>query len=104
MFKLNIECSQDIEELNIKFKNGQTVTAKSADSEPAIESSVSDQREQPAQPRKERKERKALHEYLDVSADSAGSEIKPQHVPEKPVIPERTRAPSIAPELMRLDI
>lgn len=103
MFKLNIECSQDIEELNIKFKNGQTVTAKSVDSVDSVDSvgSVGSEPELP-QPRKERK---ALHEYLDVHADDTEPEaLQEQIVPTKPVIPERSRAPSIAPELMRLDI
>lgn len=98
MFKLNIECSTDFDELHIKFKDGSTFstdkeeTTENSENTPLYNNNT----------REKRSKRKKLPDYLDTSeieeTDVSDAVIKP------PVIEDKERPANVADELQNLDI
>lgn len=96
MFKLNIECSKDFEELHIKFKDGTSIsTGPEEPKEPKTPKGT-------GEPKSPKKSRKKLDSYLDTDADFSHEESGPVIHP--PEIEDRKRDPSVASELQELDI
>ena len=98
MFKLLIECSKDIQFLQINFSDGTSVvTSKEPEKnkEPKLEK-AKEQKEnrEPILPK-----RKNLEEYLDTDTDFSIN----QEVIEKPVIQDLIRPPKVTDELQNLD-
>ena len=97
-FKLLIECSKDIQFLQINFSDGTSVvTSKEPEKnkEPKLEK-AKEQKEpkEPVLPK-----RKNLEEYLDTDTDFSIN----QEVIEKPVIQDLIRPPKVTDELQNLD-
>ena len=99
MFKLLIECSKDIQFLQINFSDGTSVVTSKEPKEPKENKTERIQKEN-----KEPKEpilpkRKNLEEYLDTDTDFSIN----QEVIEKPVIQDLIRPPKVTDELQNLD-
>lgn len=98
MFKLNIECSKDFEELHIKFKDGTSIsTGPETDSTEEPPGTKNPSKKSSSGPKK----RKRLEEYLDTDAEFGGVSDEVVHPPK---IEDRERSPNVAEELQNLDI
>ena len=98
-FKLLIECSKDIQFLQINFSDGTSSVVSKESKEPKEPKENKTERIQ-----KETKEpilpkRKNLEEYLDTDTDFSIN----QEVIEKPVIQDLIRPPKVTDELQNLD-
>ncbi len=98
-FKLLIECSKDIQFLQINFSDGTSVVTSKDSKEEKVEKTQKENREikdtkEPILPK-----RKNLEEYLDTDTDFSIN----QEVIEKPVIQELIRPPKVTDELQNLD-
>ena len=93
MFKLLIECSKDIQFLQINFSDGTSVVTSKEPKEPKENKTERIQKE-PILPK-----RKNLEEYLDTDTDFSIN----QEVIEKPVIQDLIRPPKVTDELQNLD-
>ena len=104
-FKLLIECSKDIQFLQINFSDGTSVvTSKEPEKnkEPKENKTEKIQKEnreikEPILPKAPK--RKNLEEYLDTDTDFSIN----QEVIEKPVIQDLIRPPKVTDELQNLD-
>ena len=93
MFKLLIECSKDIQFLQINFSDGTSVVTSKEDKPEKVkeEKLLQDQSKEP--------KRKKLEQYLDTDEDfTVNSEII-----EKPKIEDLVRPPKVTDELQNLD-
>ncbi len=100
MFKLNIECTKDINELHITFADGSCVV--SSNSNNAIPSQTRVPREPKPQKEQEVNERqKGREEFLDLDADFGHVS---QDVVKPPDIQRADRPIKVASELQNLDI
>ena len=104
-FKLLIECSKDIQFLQINFSDGTSSVVSKEPKEPKENKTERIQKEnkENREP-KEIKEpilpkRKNLEEYLDTDTDFSIN----QEVIEKPVIQDLIRPPKVTDELQNLD-
>ena len=86
-FKLLIECSKDIQFLQINFSDGTSV----------VTSKEPKENREPILPKAPK--RKNLEEYLDTDTDFSIN----QEVIEKPVIQDLIRPPKVTDELQNLD-
>ena len=95
-FKLLIECSKDIQFLQINFSDGTSVVTSKEPKENKTEKIQKENREikEPILPK-----RKNLEEYLDTDTDFSIN----QEVIEKPVIQDLIRPPKVTDELQNLD-
>jgi hypothetical protein len=103
MFKLNIECSKDFDELHIKFSDGTSVVQTGHQkSEPKQEYFAPQQPQQPQQPQEQYQpqSRGRAEQYLDTSADWGSVS---QDVIEKPEIVREERGVKVAEELQNFD-
>lgn len=98
MFKLNIECTKDINELHINFADGSSVITSHRDSNMASTPRVS-RADEPTQQAPQRSSRKEA--TLDLDADFGGVS---QEVVKPPDINVITRPVKVASELQNLDI
>ena len=98
MFKLLIECSKDIQFLQINFSDGTSVVT-SKEPEKNKEPKLEKDKEQKDSKDTERPKRKNLEQYLDTDTDFSIS----QEVIEKPVIQDLIRPPKVTDELQNLD-
>ena len=98
-FKLLIECSKDIQFLQINFSDGTSVVTSKEPKEPKENKTEKIQKEnrEPKEPILPK--RKNLEEYLDTDADFSIN----QEVIEKPVIQDLIRPPKVTDELQNLD-
>ena len=101
-FKLLIECSKDIQFLQINFSDGTSVvTSKEPEKnkEPKENKTEKIQKEtkEPKEPILPK--RKNLEEYLDTDTDFSIN----QEIIEKPVIQDLIRPPKVTDELQNLD-
>ena len=96
MFKLLIECSKDIQFLQINFSDGTSVvTSKEPEKNKENKTEkIQKETKEPILPK-----RKNLEEYLDTDTDFSIS----QEVIEKPVIQDLIRPPKVTDELQNLD-
>ena len=90
MFKLLIECSKDIQFLQINFSDGTSVVTSKEPKE-------NREPKEPILPKAPK--RKNLEEYLDTDTDFSIN----QEVIEKPVIQDLIRPPKVTDELQNLD-
>ena len=90
MFKLLIECSKDIQFLQINFSDGTSVVTSKEPKE-------NREPKEPILPKAPK--RKNLEEYLDTDTDFSIN----QEVIEKPVIRDLIRPPKVTDELQNLD-
>ena len=97
-FKLLIECSKDIQFLQINFSDGTSVVT-SKEPEKNKEPKLEKAKEQKDSKDTERPKRKNLEEYLDTDTDFSIN----QEVIEKPVIQDLIRPPKVTDELQNLD-
>ena len=99
MFKLLIECSKDIQFLQINFSDGTSVVTSKEPKEPKENKTEKIQKEnrEPKEPILPK--RKNLEEYLDTDTDFSIN----QEVIEKPVIQDLIRPPKVTDELQNLD-
>lgn len=100
MFKLNIECSKDFEELHITFKDGTSIST-------GAEEPSEEKKEPRDSPEPARGSRKPLTHYLDTDSEFGGiPESAQNEVVRPPDIPERDRGgnPNVAEELQNMDI
>ena len=95
-FKLLIECSKDIQFLQINFSDGTSVVTSKEPKENKTEKIQKENRE-PILPKAPK--RKNLEEYLDTDTDFSIN----QEVIEKPVIQDLIRPPKVTDELQNLD-
>ena len=93
MFKLLIECSKDIQFLQINFSDGTSVVT----SKEPKENREPKEPKEPILPKAPK--RKNLEEYLDTDTDFSIN----QEVIEKPVIQDLIRPPKVTDELQNLD-
>ena len=95
-FKLLIECSKDIQFLQINFSDGTSSVVSKEPKEPKENKTERIQKEtkEPILPK-----RKNLEEYLDTDTDFSIN----QEVIEKPVIQDLIRPPKVTDELQNLD-
>ena len=95
-FKLLIECSKDIDELNINFSDGTSSVVSKEPKEPKGNREIKEpsKSKEPILPK-----RKNLEEYLDTDTDFSIN----QEVIEKPVIQDLIRPPKVTDELQNLD-
>ena len=95
-FKLLIECSKDIQFLQINFSDGTSSVVSKEPKEPKENKTEKIQKEtkEPILPK-----RKNLEEYLDTDTDFSIN----QEVIEKPVIQDLIRPPKVTDELQNLD-
>lgn len=104
MFKLLIECSKDISELNINFTDGTSVVRASEPSE-LPEPPEPSENTQHKSKKSQTQFKQAKEELLDFSTDFSTDFGPPQaESVKKPEIKENTRAPRVAHELQNLDI
>ena len=98
-FKLLIECSKDIQFLQINFSDGTSVVTSKEPKENKTEKIQKENREpkEPILPKAPK--RKNLEEYLDTDTDFSIN----QEVIEKPVIQDLIRPPKVTDELQNLD-
>ena len=98
-FKLLIECSKDIQFLQINFSDGTSVVTSKEPKEPKENKTERIQKEnrEPKEPILPK--RKNLEEYLDTDTDFSIN----QEVIEKPVIQDLIRPPKVTDELQNLD-
>ena len=98
-FKLLIECSKDIQFLQINFSDGTSVVTSKEPKENKTERIQKENREikEPKEPILPK--RKNLEEYLDTDTDFSIN----QEVIEKPVIQDLIRPPKVTDELQNLD-
>lgn len=89
MFKLNIECTKDIDELHINFSDGTSIVSTSGNS---AQEKIKKPKEQ-SRPAKQ-------EQYLDVDAEFGGIS---QEVVEKPEIQQSSRPVKVAEELQNFD-
>ena len=89
-FKLLIECSKDIQFLQINFSDGTSVVTSKEPKE-------NREPKEPILPKAPK--RKNLEEYLDTDTDFSIN----QEVIEKPVIQDLIRPPKVTDELQNLD-
>ena len=96
MFKLLIECSKDIQFLQINFSDGTSVvTSKEPEKNKELKENKTEKiQKEPILPK-----RKNLEEYLDTDTDFSIN----QEVIEKPVIQDLIRPPKVTDELQNLD-
>ena len=92
-FKLLIECSKDIQFLQINFSDRTSVVTSKEPKEPK-ENREPKEIKEPMLPK-----RKNLEEYLDTDTDFSIN----QEVIEKPVIQDLIRPPKVTDELQNLD-
>ena len=92
-FKLLIECSKDIQFLQINFSDGTSVVTSKEPKENKTER-IQKETKEPILPK-----RKNLEEYLDTDTDFSIN----QEVIEKPVIQDLIRPPKVTDELQNLD-
>lgn len=101
MFKLNIECTKDINELHITFADGTCVVTSNGNSNvassPRVPREPKPQKESPI--KGERQERR--EEFLDLDADFGQVS---QDVVKPPDIQRVDRPANVASELQNLDI
>ncbi len=95
MFKLNIECTKDINELHITFADGSSVVSTTSNNH-LVSSPGVPVHEVATQQKAQRKE-----EFLDLDADFGGVS---QEVVKPPDILTSTRPVKVASELQNLDI
>lgn len=106
MFKLNIECTKDFDELHIIFSDG-TSTFVSNKNEDDSTPSLTPKKSQVPRPTPSRNTHQPIREQsrnevlLDTEADWGGV---PQDIVKKPVIEKRDRPVKVAEELQNLDI
>ena len=95
-FKLLIECSKDIQFLQINFSDGTSVvTSKEPEKNKENKTEkIQKENKEPILPK-----RKNLEEYLDTDTDFSIN----QEVIEKPVIQDLIRPPKVTDELQNLD-
>ena len=98
MFKLLIECSKDIQFLQINFLDGTSVVT-SKEPEKNKEPKLEKAKEQKDSKDTERPKRKNLEQYLDTDIDYSIS----QEVVEKPSIPDVERPPKVSDELQNFN-
>ena len=98
-FKLLIECSKDIQFLQINFSDGTSSVVSKEPKEPKENKTERIQKEnrEPKEPILPK--RKNLEEYLDTDTDFSIN----QEVIEKPVIQDLIRPPKVTDELQNLD-
>lgn len=103
MFKLNIECTKDIDELHINFSDGSSVVTTVPTSKSKKQS---DGTEQPKEQSKESKE-SVVHQkvqkqeaFLDTEADFGGIS---QEVVKPPQIEREEKGVNVAQELQNFD-
>ena len=102
MFKLLIECSKDIQFLQINFSDGTSVVTSKEPKEPKENKTERIQKEnkEPSKPKEPiSPKRKNLEENLDTDTDFSIN----QEVIEKPVIQDLIRPPKVTDELQNLD-
>ena len=99
MFKLLIECSKDIQFLQINFSDGTSVVTSKEPKENKTEKIQKENKEikEPNEPILPK--RKNLEKYLDTDTDFSIN----QEVIEKPVIQDLIRPPKVTDELQNLD-
>ena len=98
-FKLLIECSKDIQFLQINFSDGTSVVTSKEPKEPK-EPKENREIKEPKEPiLPKAPKRKNLEEYLDTDTDFSIN----QEVIEKPVIQDLIRPPKVTDELQNLD-
>ena len=95
-FKLLIECSKDIQFLQINFSDGTSSVVSKEPKEPK-EHRENREPKEPILPKAPK--RKNLEEYLDTDTDFSIN----QEVIEKPVIQDLIRPPKVTDELQNLD-
>lgn len=110
MFKLNIECSRDIDELHIVFSDGTaTVVSNDSSDKPKKDSKLDKPTTTTTKPKqsivkeeqkKQQKPQMKKEEFLDLDADFSVS----QEVIEKPVIDGVERPIKVADEIQNLEI
>jgi hypothetical protein len=101
MFKLNIECSKDFDELHIKFKDGSMFSStpdKSNEKDTFFNNK--DTREDTQVPDRSNQKRKSLQDYLDVDAEFG---CISDDIVEKPMIADEERPAKVADELQNFD-
>ena len=98
-FKLLIECSKDIQFLQINFSDGTSsvVSKEPKESKENKTEKIQKENKEPSKPILPK--RKNLEEYLDTDTDFSIN----QEVIEKPVIQDLIRPPKVTDELQNLD-
>lgn len=99
MFKLNIECTKDINELHITFADGSSVVT--SNSSPNVASPPRVPREPRETKPQEQKQAVRKEEFLDLDADFGNVS---QEVIQLPEINTASRPVKVASELQNLDI
>lgn len=101
MFKLNIECTKDINELHITFADGTSVVTSGTRNDAPVPSreSTRTKEKEPSEP-KTPVTRAKRDEYLDLDADFGGVS---QDVVKPPEIQTAARPVNVATELQNLD-
>lgn len=99
MFKLNIECTKDFDELHIIFSDGTNTVVTNGRKE--INNNVKETVQNKKPQAKSLQRNKPSEDLLDTDAEWGGVS---QEVVQKPSIDDRQRPVKVAEELQNLDI
>ena len=104
MFRLNIECSKDFDELHIKFKDGSMFSStpdKSNEKDSFFNNKdTQEDNSNGNTTNKSNQKRKSLQDYLDVDAEFG---CISDDIVEKPIITDEERPAKVADELQNFD-
>lgn len=99
MFKLNIECTRDFDELHIVFSDGSTTVVTNKHKDNQQDNISKKERKKDNSPELKHKHQK--DDLLDTDTEWGGVS---HDIVQKPVITERDRPVNVAEELQNLDI
>lgn len=104
MFRLNIECSKDFDELHIKFKDGSMFSStpdKSNEKDSFFNNKdTQEDNSNGNTTNKSNQKRKSLQDYIDVDAEFG---CISDDIVEKPIITDEERPAKVADELQNFD-
>jgi len=94
MFKLNIECSKDIDKLNIDFSDGSTTVIANGEENVKKSNRVSEKK----------KKTNKISERTDIPLNLDETFEVQDDIIEKPIIPDRERTVHVSEEIQNLEI
>ena len=101
MFRLNIECTKDIDELHINFSDGTSAIVEKTDKHKTSNESYQNQTSQKNQKKQNHKKEQSIQDIdIDFSEECSVSQEKV----ELPTINTENRPVKVADELQNLDI